>query len=161
MITNPILGYLFSLFDSTYINIGTLHMQTALPKFASIFTDQVSTVHKYRFCFCYLPQGECLSKYSPTYSLHFNVANKDWAIVLTLFSAMYYFYGAIPFPHISHAKRGSSLPLFSLGNCGKRWKVSEPSKPYTVHTCKKMKKKPLEFGDCQMGWCPFWSGNSI
>ena len=65
-----------------------------------------------------------------TYTLHFNIANKDWAIVLTLFSAMYYFYGAIPFPHISHAKRGSSLPLFSLGNCGKRWKVSEPSKPY-------------------------------
>ena len=113
-----------------YINIGTLHMQTALPKFASTFTDQVSTVHKYRFCFCYLPQGECWSTVQRTYSLHFNVANKDWAIVLTLFSAMYYFYGAIPFPHISHAKRGSSLPLFSLGNCGKRWKVSEPSKPY-------------------------------
>ena len=86
--------------------------------------------NKCRFCFCYLPKGECLSTVHRTYSLHFNVGNKDWAIVSTLFSAMYYFYGAIPFPHISHAKRGSSLPLFSLGNCGKRWKVSEPSKPY-------------------------------
>ena len=35
---------------------------------------------------------------------------------------------SFPFPHISHAKRGSSLPLISLGNCGKRWKVSEQAK---------------------------------